>query len=131
LTGGLRSPAAGHGPLVLACLAATWLVWGSTYLAIKWALLSLPPFFQMATRFLIAGALLLVWMRIARRAPWPTARQWRNALWVGALMLGGGMGGAAYAEQTVGSGLVVAFVGVVPILIAAMNALWKIYPSPL
>jgi drug/metabolite transporter (DMT)-like permease len=46
-------------------------------------------------------------------------------------MLGGGMGGTAYAEQSVGSGLVVAFVGVVPIMIAAFNTLWKIYPSPL
>jgi drug/metabolite transporter (DMT)-like permease len=131
LTRGVRAPAAGHGPLIVACLAATWLVWGSTYLAIKWALLSLPPFFQMATRFLVAGALLLAWMRIARRAPWPTPRQWRHAVWVGALMLGGGMGGTAYAEQTVGSGLVVAFVGVVPLMIAAINALWKVYPSAL
>lgn len=41
-------------PLILLCLAATWLIWGSTYLAIKWALVSLPPFFQMGTRFLLA-----------------------------------------------------------------------------
>ncbi len=38
--------APGLSPLILACLAATWLIWGSTYLAIKWALISLPPFFQ-------------------------------------------------------------------------------------
>jgi len=131
LTGRPRASLSGHGPLIGACVAATWLIWGSTYLAIKWALLSLPPFFQMATRFLVAGMLLLAWMRFARQAPWPSRRQWRNALWVGALMLGGGMGGAAYAEQSVGSGLVVAFVAVVPIMIATFNALWKIYPSPL
>ena len=52
------------------CLAATWLVWGSTYLAIKFALLSFPPFFQMGTRFLVAGVLLMAWMRW-RGAPWP------------------------------------------------------------
>ena len=45
--------------LLLLCLAATWLIWGSTYLAIKFALLSFPPFFQMGTRFLAAGALLM------------------------------------------------------------------------
>jgi drug/metabolite transporter (DMT)-like permease len=79
------------------CLAATWLVWGSTYLAIKFALVSFPPFFQMGTRFGFAGALLMVWTRW-RGAPWPTRAQWRNALVVGTLMLGGGMGGTAYAE---------------------------------
>jgi drug/metabolite transporter (DMT)-like permease len=119
-----------HDPLVLLCLAATWLVWGSTYLAIKFALLSFPPFFQMGTRFLFAGVLLLAWMRW-RKAPWPSAKQWRNALIVGALMLGGGMGGTAYAEQSVGSGLVVAFIAVVPLMIAALNLLWGVKPGRL
>ena len=119
-----------HDPLVLLCLAATWLVWGSTYLAIKFALLSFPPFFQMGTRFLFAGVLLLAWMRW-RKAPWPSAKQWRNALIVGALMLGGGMGGTAYAEQSVGSGLVVAFIAVVPLMIAALNMLWGVKPGRL
>src|SRR6185295_14482939 len=45
-------------PLIWLCLAATWLVWGSTYLAIKFALVSFPPFFQMGTRFLFAGVVL-------------------------------------------------------------------------
>jgi drug/metabolite transporter (DMT)-like permease len=116
--------------LLLLCLAATWLVWGSTYLAIKFALLSFPPFFQMGTRFLFAGALLMAWMRW-RGAPWPDARQWRNALVVGTLMLGGGMGGTAYAEVTVGSGLVVAFIAVVPLMIAALNRLYGVKPGRL
>ena len=60
-------------PLILLCLAATWLVWGSTYLAIKCALISFPPFFQMGTRFLVAGALLVAWMRW-RGAAWPDRR---------------------------------------------------------
>ena len=119
-----------HNPLLVLCLAATWLVWGSTYLAIKFALLSFPPFFQMGTRFLFAGVLLLVWMRW-RKAPWPSFQQWRNALIVGALMLGGGMGGTAYAEQSVGSGLVVAFIAVVPLMIAALNLLWGVKPGRL
>lgn len=121
-------PAPRLAPLVVACLAATWLVWSSTYLAIKFALVSLPPFFQMGTRFLVAGSLLLAWTSW-RGAPLPTARQWRNALVVGALMLGGGMGGTAFAEQTVSSGLVVAFIGVVPILIAVFNLPFGIRPS--
>ena len=125
-------PARGRlSPLVIACLAATWLVWGSTYLAIKFALVSFPPFFQMGTRFLVAGVLLAAWMRWARRAPWPDARQWRHALLIGTLMLGGGMGGTAYAEQTVGSGLVVAFIAVVPVMMAAGLMLWRVFPSRL
>ncbi len=117
-------------PLLLMCLAATWLVWGSTYLAIKFALLSFPPFFQMSTRFLFAGALLMAWMRW-RGAPWPSMLQWRNALFIGTLMLGGGMGCTAYAELTVGSGLVVAFIAVSPLIIAALNRLWGVVPSRL
>jgi drug/metabolite transporter (DMT)-like permease len=116
--------------LLLLCLAATWLVWGSTYLAIKYALLSFPPFFQMGTRFLFAGVVLMAWMRW-RGAAWPDARQWRNAAVVGTLMLGGGMGCTAYAEQTVGSGLVVAFIAVVPLMIAALNRLYGVKPARL
>lgn len=122
-----------HPPLstlLLLCLAATWLIWGSTYLAIKFALLSFPPFFQMGTRFLAAGALLLAWMRW-RGGAWPSRVQWRNALVVGTLMLGGGMGGTAVAETSVGSGLVVAFIAVVPLMIAALNLIWGVRPGRL
>ena len=129
----LASRAAPPSPLsglLLLCLAATWLVWGSTYLAIKFALLSFPPFFQMGTRFVFAGAVLMAWMRW-RGAAWPTRTQWRNALLVGSLMLGGGMGGTAYAEVTVGSGLVVAFIAVVPLMIAALNLFYGLKPTRL
>ncbi|MBN8279854.1 MAG: EamA family transporter [Gammaproteobacteria bacterium] len=117
--------------LVIACLAATWLIWGSTYLAIRFALESFPPYLQMSSRFLVAGLGLAVWMRFVRRASWPDARQWRNALVVGALMLGGGMGQVAVAEQTVGSGIVVVFVAIVPLLIVLLNRLWGVRPKPL
>jgi drug/metabolite transporter (DMT)-like permease len=117
-------------PLIIACLAATWLVWGSTYFAIKIALVSLPPFFQMGTRFLAAGGLLMAWM-LWRGAPLPNATQWRNALLVGTLMLGGGMGGTAYAEQSVGSGLVVAFIAVLPLMITLANRWFGVKPRPL
>jgi drug/metabolite transporter (DMT)-like permease len=118
-------------PLVLACLAATWLVWGSTYLAIRFALASFPPYFQMGTRFLLAGCLLFAWASWVRRAPLPTPVQWRNALVVGALMLGCGMGGTAVAEQSIGSGLVVAFIAVMPMMITAVNRLFGVRPRRL
>jgi drug/metabolite transporter (DMT)-like permease len=114
--------------LVLACLLATWVVWGSTYLAIKVALISLPPFIQMGSRFIVAGALLLAWMKW-RGAKMPTFIEWRNALVVGTLMLGIGMGGVAYSEQTVASGLVVSFIAVQPMWQALLQSLWKVYPT--
>jgi drug/metabolite transporter (DMT)-like permease len=107
-------------PLVLACLGATWLIWGSTYLVIRLALAGFAPYFMMATRFLCAGAILFAW-QIARGAPWPSLREWANALLVGTLMLGGGMGGVAYAEQTIPSGIVVAFIAVLPLLLVTIN----------
>ncbi len=117
-------------PLVWASVLATWLIWGSTYLAIKFALVSLPPFFQMGTRFLAAGALLAGWMRW-RGAAWPDARQWRHAAIVGALMLGGGMGGTALAETTVASGLVVAFIAVGSMVMALFGLAFGIRPTRL
>jgi drug/metabolite transporter (DMT)-like permease len=115
-------------PVLLSCLAATWLVWGSTYLVIRFALVGFAPYFLMATRFLFAGGLLLVW-QLARGATLPTGRQWGNALLVGTLMLGGGMGGVAYAEQTIASGLVVAFIAVIPLLLVLINLGFGVHPQ--
>ncbi len=121
-----RAPRA--SPLILACLAATWLIWGSTYLAIKWALVSFPPFFQMGTRFAAAGVLLGVFARW-RGAAWPTGRQWLSALVLGALLLGGGYGATALAQFSVSSGLVVAFIAVVPALVALFQWPYGVRPS--
>ena len=120
--------AAPGGPLIAACLAATWLIWGSTYLAIKWALVSFPPFFQMGTRFLAAGGLLMAWM-LLRGARLPTRAGWISALVLGALMLGGGYGATAVAQTTVSSGLVVAFIAVVPALVALAEWPYGVRPS--
>lgn len=114
-------------PLVLGCLAATWLVWGSTYLVIRFALAGFAPYFLMATRFVVAGGLLLAW-QLARGAAVPTLREWRNALIIGTLMLGGGMGGVAYAEQTIASGLVVAFIAIIPLLLVLVNLVFGVLP---
>jgi len=114
-------------PLVLGCLAATWLIWGSTYLVIRLALAGFAPYFLMATRFLVAGGLLFVW-QLARGAAVPTARESRNALVIGTLMLGGGMGGVAYAEQTIASGLVVVFIAIIPLLLVVINLAFGVHP---
>jgi drug/metabolite transporter (DMT)-like permease len=123
-------PLARLSPLLLACLAATWFIWGSTYLAIKFALVSFPPFYQMGSRFLVAGLLLIAWLKWRGRAL-PTLVEWRNAAIIGALLLVSGMGFTAYSEQTVASGLIVAYIAIVPIIVTAMNLPFGIKPSRL
>jgi drug/metabolite transporter (DMT)-like permease len=113
--------------LIASCLAATWLVWGSTYLVIRFALAGFAPFFLMASRFLCAGVLLMTWQAL-RGARWPTRREWLNASIVGTLMIGGGMGCVAYSELTIASGLVVAFIAVIPLLLVVINAAAGTYP---
>jgi drug/metabolite transporter (DMT)-like permease len=120
--------------LLLPALLSCYLVWGSTYLAIRLALVSFPPFFQMGTRFLAAGALLMAWVLWqvrGGRARLPTLREWRNALVIGGLMLGGGMGLTASAEQHVGSGLVAAFIAVVPMLVCGWGLVFGQRPRRL
>ena len=117
-------------PLIIGCLAATWLIWGSTYLAIKWALVSLPPFFQMGSRFVAAGLLLGAFAGW-RGARWPNRGEWFSAWVLGALMLGGGYGATAMAQTSVSSGLVVAFIAVVPALVALAQWPYGVRPSRL
>lgn len=114
--------------LIWACLASTWFIWGSTYLVIKFALRGFPPFFMMGTRFVVAGGLLLGYTR-AIGTPIPTLHQWRNALVIGVLMLGFGMGGTALAEMTVDSGIVVAFIAVTPLLVALLSLPFGVRPG--
>ena len=117
-------------PLIVACLAATWFVWGSTYLAIKFSLASFPPFLGMGTRFIAAGVLLLAWTWHRQRSL-PTGTQWRNGIILGTLMLGGNVGGAAYAEQWVASGLVVSFIAITPAALAIASLPFGIRPNRL
>jgi drug/metabolite transporter (DMT)-like permease len=116
--------------LIVACLAATWIIWGSTYLAIKFALESFPPFYQMGSRFLVAGLLLIVALKLRGRTL-PTLVEWRNAGIIGALLLVSGMGFTAYAEQTVASGLIVAYIAIIPIIVTAMNLPFGLKPTRL
>lgn len=113
---------------VLPALLVRYIVWGSTYLAIRCALLSFAPFFQMGPRFFTAGALLMFFMRL-RGENLPTVSQWRNALIVGALMLAGGMGLTAVASQTTDSGLVTTFIAVVPLMVSPWRLQWGKRPG--
>lgn len=125
------APPASTRSLVAPALAACYLIWGSTYLAIRFTLESLPPFLGMGTRFLTAGVLLLAWLLWRGKDRLPTAAEWRNALVVGTLMLGGGMGLCAAAEQHIGSGLIAAFVAVTPLVTCGWGLFFGQRPTKL
>ena len=101
-------------------LATVYVVWGSTYLAIRFAVETLPPFLMAGARFVVAGAILYAWRR-AVGFPRPTARQWWAATVVGALMLLGGNGGVVWAEQYVESGTAALIVATVPLWMVLMD----------
>jgi drug/metabolite transporter (DMT)-like permease len=113
---------------VLASLAAVYLIWGTTYLAIKFALPSFAPFWQMASRFALAGALLLAWLAL-RGVPLPTARQWRDSAVVGTLMLGGGMGLVATGQQWISSGATTVLIAVMPVWLTLWQGLFGRWPG--
>ncbi len=106
--------AGGTRSRVLLAFAAVYVVWGSTYLAIRFAIATIPPFLMAGTRFLIAGAILFAWGR-QRGAARPSRVHWRTTAIVGALLLVGGNGGVVWAEQRVPSGVAALLVAVVPL----------------
>lgn len=91
--------------------ASVYFIWGSTYLAIRFTIETIPPFSMAAVRFLTAGAILYAFAR--RRAERPTGREWLSAVIVGTLLLGGGNGGVAWAIQWVSSGLAAVIIATV------------------
>ena len=121
------SPARG---IVLLALLTVYVVWGSTYLAIKVALEGYPPFGMAAVRFALAGAVLYGWLRL-RGTPAPTPIQWRNSAVTGALLLGGGNGLVCYAEQTVSSGLAAVAVASMPLFAALFAGMYGKWPKRL
>lgn len=105
---------------IAVALAAVYLVWGSTYLAIRIALETLPPFLMAGVRFLTAGSVLYLWARL-RGAPRPTLQHWRSALIIGAFLLLGGNGLVVWAEQRVESGLAALLVSTEPLWIVILS----------
>jgi len=114
---------------LIAAFAAIYIIWGSTYLAIRVAVTTLPPFLMAGTRFLIAGTLLLVFFRL-RGAPWPTARQWRINATIGLLLLLGGNGLVVWAEQVIPSGITALLMGMGPLFIVLTEWAWPGGPRP-
>ena len=112
-----------QGWRIVIAFAAVYLIWGSTYLAIRIAIETIPPFLMGGIRFLIAGGVLYVTMRW-RGVPAPTRTHWRSALIVGGFLLFGGNGGVIVAEQLVPSGLAALVIATVPLWMTLLNWKW-------
>jgi drug/metabolite transporter (DMT)-like permease len=104
---------------VAAALATVYLVWGSTYLAIRVTDRTMPPFLMSSARFFVAGALLYAFAARGRRRP--TLREWRATAIVGAALLLVGNGGVAWAETRLDSGFAALIVAVIPLYVALMD----------
>ena len=114
---------------IISAFAALYLIWGSTYLAILFAIGTIPPLLMAGARFLLAGSILYGLARW-RGAPNGSLANWRTALIIGGCLLLGGNGGVTLAEQYVSSGLASVIVATVPIYIA-LFAWWAgVAPRP-
>jgi drug/metabolite transporter (DMT)-like permease len=106
---------------LIAAFAAVYVIWGSTYLAIRFAVQTLPPLLMASARFVIAGLIVALWARFRDGEPWPSRVDWRIAWISGALLLLGGNGGVSWAEQRVPSGIAALLVAIVPVFMVLLD----------
>src|SRR5213078_2829640 len=113
----------------IAAFAALYLIWGSTYLAILFAIQSIPPFLMAGARFFFAGLIMFVIARTQGplRSTWA---EWRTSLIVGACLLLGGNGGVTISEKFIETGLASLIVATVPIYITLLGWLFGMSPRP-
>lgn len=110
--------------LIIAAFAAIYIFWGSTYLAIKYAIETLPPFLMAGTRFLTAGAILFAIAGFSRDYETPKAVHWKTSFVVGTLLLLFGNGGVVFAERYLSSSLAALLVATEPFWIVLLGWLW-------
>lgn len=108
--------------LILLSLATVYVIWSSTYLAIKFAIAGFPPLLMSGLRNLIAGLILFALLRLFK-APFPTRQEWRGAAIVSSFLLLGGTGLVAVAEKWVGSGVASINIAIIPLLACLFSVL--------
>lgn len=113
---------------IVFALFALYVIWGSTYLAMFIALRSFPPFLMASIRFILAGGMLYIFLRV-RGEKAPTRAQWLRAGVIGTLLLAGGNGGVVFAEQWVASGLTAVAIAAVPLWTAFFAGLLGRWPT--
>jgi drug/metabolite transporter (DMT)-like permease len=109
---------------VILAFAAVYIIWGSTYLGIRYAIETLPPFLMAGVRFSLAGAIMFAWAKFNGDAGGWSWAQWRRAFLIGALLLLGGNGGVTWSEKYIASGLVALLVATEPLFVVVLN--WAI-----
>jgi drug/metabolite transporter (DMT)-like permease len=109
-------------PAIWSALIAVYLIWGSTYLAIRYAVETMPPFLMAGVRFIISGGFLYALRRFGGD-PAPKALEWRSATIIGIFLLVGGNGSVVWAQQYVPSSLAALLVATVPLWMVSMDAL--------
>src|SRR5215203_2500089 len=110
--------------VLIAAFAAVYIFWGSTYLAIKYAIETLPPFLMAGSRFLFAGAILYIWARFSKDYEKPSFKHWRTSFIVGTPLLLGGNGGVVLAQHYISSSLAALLVATEPFWIVLLSWLW-------
>ena len=115
---------------IIVAFAALYLIWGSTYLGIRFAIETIPPFLMAGTRFLMAGVIMyaIAWSQGIGKSNW---MNWRTSLIIGACLLLGGNGGVTMSEKYIDSGLAALIVAVVPIYIVVLGWATGMTPKPM
>ncbi|HWK53703.1 MAG TPA: EamA family transporter [Hyphomicrobiales bacterium] len=121
-------PAPERGKLLLAFFLI-YVIWGSTYLGIRYAIETLPPFLMAGWRFVLAGGLLYGIMRL-KGIPNPSLRQWWQLSLIGVFLFVGGNGFVVWAEQYITSGLAALLVATLPLWLILLDWLWAKGPAP-
>jgi drug/metabolite transporter (DMT)-like permease len=109
-------------PRAWAALIAVYIVWGSTYLAIRFTIETIPPFLSAGVRFLISGLILYTWRRLSGDTR-PSRIEWRAATIVGLLLLLGGNGALVWAEQRIPSGIASLFIATTPLWMVLIDSI--------
>ena len=106
--------------LVIVAFVALYLIWGSTYLGIRFSIETIPPFLMAGARFVLAGLIMyaIAWSQGIGKSTWAN---WRTSLIIGACLLLGGNGGVTISEQFIDSGLAALVVAIVPIYIVLLG----------
>ena len=110
--------------VMVAAFAAIYIFWGSTYLAIKYAIETLPPFLMAGVRFFVAGVILMIWARFRKDYERPKAVHWKTSFIVGAFLLLVGNGAVVYAEHHISSSLAALLIATEPFWIVILSWLW-------
>jgi drug/metabolite transporter (DMT)-like permease len=114
---------------VIVAFAALYVIWGSTYLGIKFSIETIPPFLMAGARFVLAGMIMyaIAWSQGIGKSTWAN---WRTSFIIGACLLLGGNGGVTISEQYIDSGLAALIVAIVPIYIVLLGWMTGMAPKP-